>query len=324
MTSMDCPVCKKSFKLTKAEDPNEAWERHFSTTCTQVPGSDKPSPLQCASSTCQVILGPSNRFQCPLCRVLVCLGCRTVEAHQCKAAAPTKGLNNGLNVATASRINKFAGHSSQGGNSSAKKSATGRGKPKTAPRNSNGGKGNSSRNSNSDNTLKGSAQRRMERQQQATASGAPHQHHPVGVVPPPSSVSDNNSNSSSDLFDCPLCFQKFTTSTELVQHVDRAHNTSEPLSSSSSPATSPASASTSRGDTHGTHATIPVPGGAREAASRIGGGPEICPTCSQRFSDVMALIQHAESAHAGLGEGSNSSSSRGGDNGGGGDKCSLS
>eukprot|EP00603_Paraphysomonas_imperforata_P001110 CAMPEP_0114431710 /NCGR_PEP_ID=MMETSP0103-20121206/10755_1 /TAXON_ID=37642 ORGANISM="Paraphysomonas imperforata, Strain PA2" /NCGR_SAMPLE_ID=MMETSP0103 /ASSEMBLY_ACC=CAM_ASM_000201 /LENGTH=295 /DNA_ID=CAMNT_0001601313 /DNA_START=270 /DNA_END=1157 /DNA_ORIENTATION=+ len=286
MTSMDCPVCKQSFKLTKSEDPNEAWDRHFSTTCTQQPGQDK-TPLQCASSTCTATLGPSNRFQCPRCLQLVCLRCRTVEAHQC-SAVPVKGAKRGYDAVTAARLSKLGGTSSSAASSDKDNSNKHNNNNKSnssiaKPRVGNGGKSDSS------NTLLGSAQRRKTEQQQQQQRRVATQSTPytqtVGVVPPAPGGALTSMNES---FDCPLCSQKFRSSVDLVQHVDTAHNMQSPPSA---PTTSSSAAGNSVGST--------------SSSTNL---PEVCPTCSQRFPDVMSLIHHAEVAHAGLGEGSTNSS----------------
>lgn len=283
MTSMDCPVCKQSFKLTKSEDPNEAWDRHFSTTCTQQPGQEKTT-LKCASSTCTVTLGPSNRFQCPRCLKLVCLRCRTVEAHQC-SAVPVKGAKRGHDAVTAARLSKLGGASSAATSSHKNFKIDNKGisSSNAKPRMANGDK------SDSNNTLRGSAQRRKtEQQQQQTASQITSYTQPVGVIPPP----DSTHTSVNESFVCPLCSQKFQSSVDLVQHVDAVHDMQ---SSPSIPVTSASAVGNSVGSTSSSNTNL----------------PEVCPTCSQRFADVMSLIRHAEVAHTGLGEGSASTNSSG-------------
>jgi uncharacterized C2H2 Zn-finger protein len=283
MTSMDCPVCKKSFKLTRAEDPNEAWDRHFSTDCSQQPGAEKAAPMKCASPNCSVTLGPSNRFECPRCQKLVCLACRTVEVHQC-VAVPVSGATKGPNDVTAARLSKLSGTSSSRSNATTtKKSKTTGNKiaSKSKPKGARGGGI-----SDISNTLKGSSQRRMAEKHHGVLSTSNHHSQPIGVASPPGNIV-----ASEGAFDCPLCSQRYHTSVELIQHVEVSHNSTQtPPQSRNLPL------ATSSGIGSSTTSRVETPDEWQ------------CPTCSQRFHDVMTLIQHAETAHPALGEGGSSNS----------------
>lgn len=297
MTSMDCPVCNKSFKLTKAEDPNEAWDRHYSTACSQVPGSSKAKPLQCSSTSCKVTLGPSNRFLCPLCRSLVCLSCRTPEAHQCSAAAPLRGKS----AVSASRAAKLSQSNSNSSHNVTRENASRTTRMKGSSSSSSSARSRGGSGGSEDNTLKGSAQRRMLEHQarlreKSTASGQ----QPVGVSAPPvghteggvgvNESSHRTSSTTEGTFICPMCSNAYSAAVDLVQHVDRAHNESTlpTLPSRSSHFSSAASSSmTSSSATNN---------GISDSGEGVGLSEE-CPTCSQRFPDVMSLIQHAETQH---------------------------
>ena len=272
MTSLDCPICKKSFKLTKAENPDEAWDRHFATECTKIPGTEKPTPLKCAAPHCTSKLGPSNRFQCPHCRLLVCLGCRTVEAHKCTVATPVGSVKRTHSAIAAARVDKLSGNRGFANNTKASTSSSkGRLPKNTASRDSK---------INQENTLRGSAQRRQaQQQQQMSSSSVPIT--TVGIV----SDKQDRVNNKVATFDCPLCCQNFQTSDELVSHVDQIHNFAEPTITSA----------ISSNNNNSSNIAPPTPA-----------LTEMCPTCSQRFPDVMTLIHHAETAHRGLGEGTSS------------------
>ena len=87
MTSLDCPICGKAVKFSKAEDADAVWQRHYSLVCSQTPGANMlAAPARCPAKGCVNTLGPSNSFQCPHCRVNVCLTHRRVEDHACRFA----------------------------------------------------------------------------------------------------------------------------------------------------------------------------------------------------------------------------------------------
>ena len=77
--------------------------------------------------------------------------------------------------------------------------------------------------------------------------------------------------------ECPMCHQKFPYVSQLIAHVNRAHpetNARNHTTARAPPAAAPATATSA--------------------------GQEVCPQCRAVFSDVTALIQHVESAHAGV------------------------
>lgn len=251
MTSLDCPVCKKSFKLTKSEDPNDAWDRHFSTECSQQPEKGKLSTIRCASPICKTVLGPSNRFQCPQCKTFVCLSCRTPDAHKCTSLR--NGSKRTRNTVAAARAKKFGG----GNNNAKSSSATSHSSNKNIT-----SSGGSRRPENNENTLKGSAQRRMNQRDGQLQDSA---------------LTAAQGNVTTEFHDCPLCSKSFQNSTELVHHVDRDHDMTQPSSINN-------------------NNTAPL----GQLQQSDVNSTEVCPTCSQRFPDVMSLIHHAEQYHSGI------------------------
>jgi predicted nucleic acid binding AN1-type Zn finger protein len=93
MTSLDCPICGKSFKFDKSKDPNEIWEEHYNFYCTKTESKSSSSSSSCARKGCISKLGPSNTFQCPKCLKKVCLSHRMSEEHEC-VGATNKSRNN--------------------------------------------------------------------------------------------------------------------------------------------------------------------------------------------------------------------------------------
>lgn len=78
-----------------------------------------------------------------------------------------------------------------------------------------------------------------------------------------------------------MCQKKFAYVSQLIAHVNNAHP----------------DASSSRGSTSARPIDLTAANGSTGASAS--GGREVCPQCRAVFSDINALIQHAESAHAG-------------------------
>jgi predicted nucleic acid binding AN1-type Zn finger protein len=106
MTSVDCPICGKSVVMSKAQDANAMWEKHYLTSCSQV-ATQSASSLstsssivtaqkpKCARSGCNTTLGPSNTIQCQKCHKKLCIAHRMPEDHQCPAATSSSSGGNG-------------------------------------------------------------------------------------------------------------------------------------------------------------------------------------------------------------------------------------
>ena len=86
-TSVDCPICQKSVKFTRAQNADEVWEQHYLKECTKEASAPKQPLPVCGSTTCNVRMALSNRFDCGKCGLRVCLKCRTQDAHNCVALA---------------------------------------------------------------------------------------------------------------------------------------------------------------------------------------------------------------------------------------------
>lgn len=82
MTSIDCPICSKSVKFSKAQSPDIVWDQHYTTSCVGTQSVKKPT--KCYRQSCPNILGPTNTFNCPKCKQNVCLSHRVPEDHDCK------------------------------------------------------------------------------------------------------------------------------------------------------------------------------------------------------------------------------------------------
>mmetsp|Transcript_2243 Transcript_2243/g.3043 ORF Transcript_2243/g.3043 Transcript_2243/m.3043 type:complete len:307 (+) Transcript_2243:31-951(+) len=92
ISSMECPLCLKSIKYDKnligttdnsiENQISLIWQSHYETDCLhQIPKQNVKA--SCGKLGCKNILGPSNTFNCPKCRVVVCMSHRMPEDHNC-------------------------------------------------------------------------------------------------------------------------------------------------------------------------------------------------------------------------------------------------
>lgn len=143
VTSNDCPLCGKSFKFLRSEDPNVAWQTHFTSECSQSGGGSVETKMKCCNTSCRNILGPSNTYQCKICHRKVCLSHRNPEDHPCtdaRAAVVEKRLS-----ALSPNVTSETAMPPRATQKSATKKAMNKNNTAVDPA----------------NTLKGSAQRRM-------------------------------------------------------------------------------------------------------------------------------------------------------------------
>lgn len=82
MTSLDCPVCHKSVLLTRIDDPNIVWEKHYATVCTRVEKQKLPH-TPCAAVGCNIKLNPSTTMTCKTCGNKTCIAHRLPSHHHC-------------------------------------------------------------------------------------------------------------------------------------------------------------------------------------------------------------------------------------------------
>jgi len=111
---MECPLCLKSIKYDKnligssstkeVEDQiSLIWESHYETDCLhQNPKVNVKA--SCGKLGCKNILGPSNIFNCPKCRVVVCMSHRMPEDHSCSITIREQRLKAVQSSSTATKI----------------------------------------------------------------------------------------------------------------------------------------------------------------------------------------------------------------------------
>lgn len=203
-TSIECPVCSKTIKFDKSEDPNVVWNDHFISNCSP-PSSDERPKVQarCARNGCTNTLGLSNSFSCPKCGRKVCLSHRLPEDHNCQV------VNRSLFLNKVQASNNTVKQGTSVPNDVKKKVAS---RPSIE---------------DSANTLKGSAHRRMFKADSADVPKS------VPVVTQPSiPVLDGSAGSGREV--CPICQQRFSDAILLVQHFETVHNTASHESTTSS------------------------------------------------------------------------------------------
>ena len=221
--SIPCPICGKSIKMNRNDDPNVEWNRHFTTTCTHTPQTAQP-PNRCAAPNCTTVLGPSNQIKCNICHRQVCLSHRATDAHRCKDLKRADMLQNQI------RTNPNMFNPQTQTNSS--KAKTANSQPTTSTKKSQPKKSNIP---DPSNTLKGTAQRRQQQVASALAAPSPSPSHETETVEP-----------------CPICGQSFRSLHLLTSHLDEQHlnvgdSVAEGPGSSSVPVPTPTRATSSPG-----------------------------------------------------------------------------
>mmetsp|Transcript_9537 Transcript_9537/g.14348 ORF Transcript_9537/g.14348 Transcript_9537/m.14348 type:complete len:296 (+) Transcript_9537:282-1169(+) len=232
VTSMDCPICGKTIKMNKSDDPNEIWDQHFTTICSQQPKKEPTQVLRCASPSCSTALGPSNTITCTMCHRKVCITHRAPDHHRCGHLRQQDML-------------KSRQHMSQSRNAEKPKSTSVKNKKTSIPR--------------PENTLMGTAKHRQQQaapriptaSTSASAEGVPPCHvcgavvgsfeglvehveslHPAPTPsPPPSTVPAQvqQEASSSGVEVCPQCQRRFSDVVDLIRHVERDHSSSNSI-----------------------------------------------------------------------------------------------
>jgi len=198
-TSIECPMCSKTIKFDKSEDPNVVWDDHFISKCSPPSIDERPKvQTRCGRNGCTTILGLSNSFSCPKCGRKVCLSHRIPEDHNCQVVDRSLFLN---------KMQASSNTVKQGNvvRNDVKKRVASR--PSIE---------------DSTNTLKGSAHRRMIKAdpEDVPKSRTVETHHSIPVPVP---ILDSSSGSAREV--CPLCQQRFLDAVLLVQHFETVHNT---------------------------------------------------------------------------------------------------
>ena len=230
VTSIGCPICGLTVRMTMADNVHEIWEQHYLYNCSKEPAAMVAVQTCCM---CTTTLGLSNTFTCKKCNKNTCLTHRLSEDHECNG---TKEVKNKAFLDKLQSQNRSVQKATSTFSSSI---------ASTAP------------------TIRNS-----------TSHG--------GTMD--TSQSDSNNSSENK---CPVCGLQLNDAVALVSHFESNHpstNDHSRIPSSSSSTTAGVSSSSTSFDR------------------------EVCPYCSARFADVIALVSHVESTHSSIDHSSNSSS----------------
>jgi predicted nucleic acid binding AN1-type Zn finger protein len=197
MTSVDCPICGKSFKFNKTNDPNLEWDRHLATSCSQQPETQN-NRIKCQAPQCNVVLGPSNRITCNQCHRQVCLSHRIPDQHNCKELRRADTLRS--KGQQSSHLTPKGQQSSQSAARQPSRQQASEARPSRL-----------SQSTDSTNTLKGSATRRQQQQPHVTAPAPP-------LLEP-----------------CPMCGARFPDALSLANHFEQSHSSENQTHSSPPP-----------------------------------------------------------------------------------------
>jgi len=274
--SVECPMCLKSVQFVKSENVDAAWERHYFTECThtQPAVADRGGAARCPA--CTKVLGASNTYTCPTCALVVCLSCRSPEAHKC--AGVRAGGGGGVRTAAKDQRQAFLDRMQQQQKQQQQQQQQQQQKGKVPKAvhaaGTTSGRGNASA---------GGSKRSFD---DASAAGGGKVHDLTGSS---SSSSSSSSSGAVESHRCPQCNERFSSAVTLVGHFETAHPDSPSRTSNSNSKTSRTTSSSGGSGLNASPLPPPPAGGV---------GQEVCPHCSQRFADVMDLISHVETMHA--------------------------
>ncbi|KAJ1404961.1 hypothetical protein B484DRAFT_457193 [Ochromonadaceae sp. CCMP2298] len=208
MTSVDCPVCGKSVKFDKSQDPNRVWDEHYVNQCTQQASQQKKAC--CFKGSCNTVLGPSNTFTCSKCHQKVCLAHRIAEEHNCVGPVRREFLANFQKLDEPKKVpakNFFQ-------LDSIRKNKKG---------------------ADADNSLRGTTHMRMQRLADGLESAAPRAsghscpfctlsvESEDAVMAHISAFHPESANDALNREVCPTCHQRFGDATSLVAHFESSH-----------------------------------------------------------------------------------------------------
>jgi predicted nucleic acid binding AN1-type Zn finger protein len=311
MTSMDCPVCGKSVKFDKSQDPNIVWDVHNATECSQIPKAAGHEVKRCFSPNCHKVLGPSNTFSCRKCHQNVCLTHRMPEAHSC------------VGNIRQSFLDQFQSPSSSKG------------------------KGQHSSQEKDKNKVSPSMFLPHPKKHEKEPAVRPNPFASLFPSPPPPPPPPRTAAAAAGLV-CPFCSLAHEDDASLLGHIlafhpEEAQAASEgpgPVGVGGGDQFFPPPPPPSSSSAHGHSSSNNSHGHSRSSSSNEALYREVCPVCQARCPDAIALVRHFEAKHSaqaqaaaggggGGGRGNNSStgSSSGGSSGGNADgsgNCAMS
>ena len=203
MTSIDCPICSKSVKFTENQNADEIWAQHYSADCTKKPAPEKSKQsVKCAIPLCSTTLGISNSYECPKCKIKVCLPHRMPEDHGCSSTVTSSSMKPGV-----SSSSKFGGKRGKG--------------PQVDP----------------NNTLRGTSERRRQQMTADWACSACTTSNSYTLdschlcktrrIIRQDDFTEDTVAATSDYSVCPFCSARYSDPVDLIAHVEEKHNSME-------------------------------------------------------------------------------------------------
>ncbi|KAM7505480.1 hypothetical protein LguiB_004384 [Lonicera macranthoides] len=238
VTVVICPLCAKGVHLIPDEDPNITWESHVNTDCDPSNYEKATKKKKCPVQGCRETLTFSNTIKCRDCTIDHCLKHRFGPDHTCP----------GPKKPDAFQLMGFMNRN--------KKDP----KPNKAPAPVRSSPGWVSSFAKAASSVRATAEAGMAKlssefsQVMQTSRDGPSQS---------GGSSSNGRASSGQVERCPQCGLRFSSVTDLVDHVEKDHER----------------------------------GGTRTSVMKV--TVDVCPKCSRGFRDPVALVQHVERDHGG-------------------------
>ncbi|KAJ6741817.1 ARSENITE INDUCUBLE RNA ASSOCIATED PROTEIN AIP-1-RELATED [Salix viminalis] len=234
VTVVICPLCAKGVRLVPDEDPNISWEVHVNTECDPSNYDKVTKKRKCPVRGCREVLTFSNTIKCRDCTLDHCLKHRFGQDHNCPG--PKKPDVSYSFMGLLNRSKKEESKPNRAATVSSSKWATNF--------------------LSAASTVRASAEAGMTKLsneisqawQTATSSASPSSSNGSGGIGPE---------------ECPQCGTRFSSVTNLVEHVQKVHE---------------------KGGNQSRVLQLPM---------------EVCPKCSKGFRDPVALVEHVERDHRG-------------------------
>ncbi|KAL3534313.1 hypothetical protein ACH5RR_002774 [Cinchona calisaya] len=228
VTVVICPLCAKGVRLIPDENPNITWESHVNAECDPSNYDKVTKKRKCPVPGCREILTFSNTIRCKDCTVEHCLKHRFGPDHKCpgpRKPETTFQFSSFLSRSTKQQSKQTPVTSSSSWASSLFRAAS---------------------------SVRASAEAGMAKLSSDFKE----------VLQGPSSSSSSTSNGGStsrQVEQCPQCNLRFSSVTDLVNHVEKVHERNGVMKS-----------------------TL-----------------DVCPKCSKGFRDPVLLVEHVEREHHG-------------------------
>lgn len=200
-TTIVCPMCARAVKLSVGQDPNMAFDAHVREGCDPSNYAKVYKKQKCPVESCKEKLTTITRYKCKKCGQIVCLKHRDPADHSCEVYQSQQRNANATRLSQLVQPTQNSSVVPQLVQPTQKSSAVPPAKQPTSRATASA----RAQYDSIDNSIRGTAQRRMQ-QPQVSASSLPEV--------------------------CPQCSARFGTVAQLIQHAEEWH----PSASTSNPA----------------------------------------------------------------------------------------